>query len=317
MDSPLPYKKTKLGPLPAAATNLSPPIAVLDDDYYDDDDSMEEVEVYVASVVNKSYISELIHQLKTELPMPVHLAHLKRVRDDEILLRTVESCEERVCVDAVKKLQGVRSFVSVRRVSAKSPKTKRQHGRANQLWPCNFHPRTEIENLLARTFFLSDQVSKQYEYMRLALNVAQKHRALVGVVVVDPTNERVVATAHDQRDLNPSNHAVMMALEKVAAVQRKLHSTERDKKVDNDPLPYLCTGYDFYVTREPCTMCAMGMVHSRVRRVFYGYESELGALGSKCKVHTKTALNHHYLVFRDILSNECRKLEKYASDEIF
>ena len=27
------------------------------------------------------------------------------------------------------------------------------------------------------------------------------------------------------------------------------------------PAPYLCTGYECYVLREPCTMCAMALVH--------------------------------------------------------
>ena len=32
---------------------------------------------------------------------------------------------------------------------------------------------------------------------------------------------------------------------------------------------YYLTGYDLYIFREPCIMCAMALVHSRVRRVFY------------------------------------------------
>ncbi|EAT40478.1 AAEL007800-PA [Aedes aegypti] len=62
--------------------------------------------------------------------------------------------------------------------------------------------------------------------------------------------------------------------------------------------PYLCTGYDVYLTHEPCIMCAMALTHSRVRRVFYHFNTAKGGLGSITKVHCAKGLNHHYEVFQ-------------------
>uniref|UniRef100_A0A803QJI0 CMP/dCMP-type deaminase domain-containing protein n=1 Tax=Cannabis sativa TaxID=3483 RepID=A0A803QJI0_CANSA len=63
--------------------------------------------------------------------------------------------------------------------------------------------------------------------------------------------------------------------------------------------PYLCTGYDIYLVWEPCAMCAMALVHQRIRRIFYAFPNpNAGALGSVHRLQGERSLNHHYAVFR-------------------
>ena len=62
----------------------------------------------------------------------------------------------------------------------------------------------------------------------------------------------------------------------------------------------LLTGSDLYVLREPCAMCAMALVHARVRRVFYCIrDSEHGMLGGHFPLQSLQGshLNHYYEVF--------------------
>lgn len=62
--------------------------------------------------------------------------------------------------------------------------------------------------------------------------------------------------------------------------------------------PYLCTGWDCFLVREPCMMCAMALVHSRLRRVIYCQtDPEHGALGGRHRLHAHRSLNHRYKVY--------------------
>jgi len=141
---------------------------------------------------------------------------------------------------------------------------------------------------------------------------------------------------------HPLRHAAMCAVQRVAALhrerdgvgdaaagppgKRKLPSTAvehaaRRPDLAEEPatadvgaesvpegkgLQYLCTGYDAFLSCEPCAMCAMALVHARVRRVFFGAANPAaGALGSRWAVHLQGSLNHHYEVYRGLLAAEC------------
>ena len=112
---------------------------------------------------------------------------------------------------------------------------------------------------------------------------------------------------------SPLQHSLMRCIEEVARQQRdrddRVHrgSKRPAERQGNDLGPHLCAGCDAYVVVEPCAMCAMALVHSRIRRVVYALPSaDQGALGSRYRLHTERALNHHFAVYRGFLADEAR-----------
>ena len=54
----------------------------------------------------------------------------------------------------------------------------------------------------------------------------------------------------------------------------------------------------------------MALVHSRIRRVFYGCLNVFtGGLGSQYKIHTQQGINHHFEVFSRVLEHQCNELD--------
>ena len=78
---------------------------------------------------------------------------------------------------------------------------------------------------------------------------------------------------------------------------------------------YLCSGLWLIVTREPCPMCAMAAVHSRIGKLFYSLENnEVGALGSRFNIHLESQLNHHYTVYKNVYKEDTKEIwEEYIT----
>lgn len=75
--------------------------------------------------------------------------------------------------------------------------------------------------------------------------------------------------------------------------------------------PYLCTSYWVFLLMEPCPLCAMALLHSRIARIFYGAANpSAGVLGTRALLHTLPGLNHRYQVWGGILERECQQMVK-------
>src|SRR5882757_539740 len=92
------------------------------------------------------------------------------------------------------------------------------------------------------------------------------------------------------RDCDPTAHAEMVVLR------------EGSRKLGN----YRLAGTTLYVTVEPCSMCAGGMIQARVPRLVYGCDDPKGGAVRSCFVMLNhPRLNHRVEVTAGILGNEC------------
>ncbi|XP_029638209.1 probable inactive tRNA-specific adenosine deaminase-like protein 3 [Octopus sinensis] len=314
--------------------------AVLDDVYYK---FVDVVDAIVCRILDKKQTCYIQQILQSSHPFD-GLQHLKRVKccktQDGSVLQTIIclksqlpevtknhlTLEDLFGKDSAPEIACLLGKPCVVQVPVSAPHTRKQFEEASVYWPVHFHEDKRISKLLNGNYFNKSQEASITRHMTKALEMAKvgksNNERAVGAVIVDPACDAVVAAAHDLRCQSGHflKHAVMLCVDLVARSQgggiwKPQGSMEylaiSDVTGDNtktDSQPYLCTGYDLYVTQEPCIMCAMALVHSRIRCVFYGTSSPDGALGSRYKLHLQKNLNHHYEVFRGILSKDCEAL---------
>ena len=132
------------------------------------------------------------------------------------------------------------------------------------------------------------------DFMREALRLARKayeaDEVPVGAVVVRAG--KIIGRAYNQVELlkDATAHAEMLAL------------TQAEAAVGD----WRLVDCDLYVTKEPCVMCAGGLVHVRIRRVIFGCaDPRSGGAGGIINLLQHPALNHQCQITSGILQNEC------------
>lgn len=144
----------------------------------------------------------------------------------------------------------------------------------------------------------ADPADPADEYaMRLALDQAQ-NAWLVGEVPVGAVIMRagqVIATGYNRpiTTHDPTAHAEIVALRHAAQL------------LGNYRLPEC----ELFVTLEPCAMCAMAMMHARIKRVvFAAHDPKTGVAGSVLDLFAQKQLNHHTALHGGVLAEPSAQL---------
>ncbi|VDM26725.1 unnamed protein product [Toxocara canis] len=236
---------------------------------------------FVLRVSDPRTIGPVLKLLPT---MPNSADHLKRIKDGRILVQPSNVPLSENLLISIRDLLQEEPLIETVQVPAKKPFTRRQFEWAKQRWPTGFHPNKEAEALLNGTFFNALEKRKIFEFYLRAEKIGNGN---AGCVIVDLMGNVVAESGVRPK---PLGHAVMSAVADLC----ESHRTQ-----GSDVLQYLGTGFDVYLTHEPCSMCAMALVHFRVGRVFFGKSnSKGGALESSWRIQEEKRLNHHYRVFR-------------------
>jgi len=292
-----PYKKMKLQDLylsPVLAKNISEPVPL--------------IPVLTATIKNKKLTSKIVKKFKDVIPLE-NLQHLKRVnsrkvKDDvviSILLWEVspnhsstisissEEIASRLSLSDIDLKEAIEKDLIVQKVAAFQPQTVSQFDilrTSENYWPTNFHPDKDLESQLDGS---CHDMSNVVRHVNTCLETG------VGGVVVN-TSGHVVATCRSVSS-HPLHHSAMKLIDEVAQAQGGgVNKNSNVLEIKDEG--YLCSGYDVYLEREPCHMCAMALLHSRTGKLVYCYPSIDGALASVDMLHTRSGINHRYQVFR-------------------
>ena len=200
------------------------------------------------------------------------------------------------------------------------PWTRKQHQEWNKIWPMSFYGGNRearaaltLDQTKLANFYLDkladDTLFPLLVFPEMKSNV-NKYGCFgsqqINAFLVDPkTMQMIFKTRIHPLDStrHPLDHACMILLHSLSTeIQSYSSGNDSDpfgktkRKTNQDQ--YYCTGLDLYINHEPCMMCAMALVHSRIRMVFYETpDQESGALGSFYKTNICESLHHHFQVF--------------------
>jgi len=128
--------------------------------------------------------------------------------------------------------------------------------------------------------------------IELAERAAQLDEVPVGAMVVDPSDNRIIATAHNlvEARLDPTAHAEQLVIRAACEHlgQKRL------------------TGYDLYVSLEPCPMCAAAISFARINHLYFGaWDEKSGGVEHGPNFYDTPQCHHVPTVTGGIMADEC------------
>lgn len=261
------------------------------------------IPVVVAKIIGTKKEIPKAFRITKDLCSAADLKHLRRIRslpDDRIecIICKTNTNNESDLNQELKSLE--HKFASesifedyhITYVPSSAPRTEHQLKACAEIWPCKFARSNYLIQCLDGSVFSEAEKS----VLRIIVNtvvsyiVENCNSTKTGAVVFRCARIYGVGlSSQEVLSQNPTMHSPMISIDSVATnagaghwkslenndllklIQRKLDDQKEldEHRIDAQFLPYLCTNYDIFVTEEPCFMCTMGLVQSRIRRLFY------------------------------------------------
>lgn len=278
------------------------------------------VPVWVVDVPDSKLTRHVLAFTKDGLPVDERMRHLKRVRrvTDEtgehcyVALAMESSITPAALVAALESfsplLTGLEpSLFNVPRAAAR---TSEQLKIRNKIWPVLFSPAAP-RPLDARGTTLG-----KYAWIRAGIHrvlADARASAAAGDLPVAvycasppesiwpqqdgfiPPTPGLRAAAHDTRvsEAHPLRHSVLNCIAEIARLRTVSPFSEMNPT--RNGADYLLTSLSLFVTHEPCVMCSMALLHSRVREVYFLFpRKRAGGFEGSYGVHSRRDLNHRF-----------------------
>jgi len=117
----------------------------------------------------------------------------------------------------------------------------------------------------------------------------------------DPSHARILGRAHNQTEMlsDATAHAEMLAMSSAFSVKGD----------------WRLNGARLYVTKEPCPMCAGGIVLARLDAVIWGVSDPKRGGGTTFGIFDHPGINHHPEIVSGVLENEAKSvLQEFFRD---
>lgn len=177
-------------------------------------------------------------------------------------------------------------------------------------WPMNWKGNPNHQFLNSVQFNIENEkvlINELIEQLKMSSCLGSSQLVTIFARPNEDLKPEIICISKYDGSNNPYNHSVIKGIDQIAKLERSRRAKDSSVKAN-----YLCHNLIVYTTHEPCIMCCMALVHSRVGRVIYLKNSpNSGGFESNYQLGARDGLNWKFELWKWVGREELEKLDQF------